>query len=324
VPAEEAMRALLVLTFSAIATIGVLATSLGRVDAAPGPGGLDFAAPLFVTSVTPARNRATLPDLSDPGLNNVITVKFSTYPRSGDLLDDGNGVNGLGRKVSFLDQAFKLVRATASLRRNFLTIDPFSIQQVVLPVGRYTLTFNSSIRSMGGRLLNDGRADLKTSFTVGHGRFPVVLVRVSPRHGQTDVGLRRAVVASFDVPIDPLTAFEAVRLEDRSTDPPTPIHALVTVERHGFDVVVNAESPGFAPGAEIVLVIAGRGTATDESAVVLKTEDGIEFKRDWGPRWYSFSDSPTLFHSALGEFDDVAGEFTMTFRTRDATAGSRR
>jgi hypothetical protein len=103
-----------------------------------------------------------------------------------------------------------------------------------------------------------------------------------------------------------------------------PLHALVTVERRGLDVVVQAESPGFAPSAEIALVISGRGTATGESSVVLKSEDGVEFKRDRGPWWTADAEVPTLFHSELGDFDDVTGEFTMTFRARDAASGGRR
>jgi hypothetical protein len=191
-------------------------------------------------------------------------------------------------------------------------------------VGRYSITLKSSVRSVRGRLLNDGRADFRTSFTVGSGSFPVVLVKVSPRHGQSNVGLRREIVATFDVPLDPVTAFQSVRLEDRSTIPPTPVEALVTLERRGFDVVVHPSAPGNPPGTELTLVIAGRGTATGETATVLTSADGIEFKRDWGPRWNADPEVPTLFHSALGDFDDVTGEFTMTFRTRDASAGSGR
>ena len=308
------MRFLVVTSLAALATAGVFATSFTGVRA----GGLDPSGPLFVTSVTPARNQETLPDLSDPGLNNEVTVRFSTYVRAGDLLDEGNAVNGLSRKVALVDQAFAPISGSATATRNFLRIDPFTYQRPTLPVGRYTLTLKPSIRSVGGRQLNDGRAAFKTSFHIGWGMFPVVLVRVTPRDAQTGVGLRRAVVATFDVPVDPVSALDSVRLEDRSTEPPTPIHALVTVERRGLDVVLHAESPGFAPGAEIALVVAGRGTATAEGAAVLRSADGIEFKRDWGPRWTADPDVPTLFHSELGDFDDVTGEFATTFRTRDA------
>jgi hypothetical protein len=310
------MRQLLVTALMALGSMGVFSVSLDGAGAAAAPRVLDREAPLFVTSVKPARNQETLPDLSDPGLNTRIEVRFSTYPRARDLVDDPSFPSGLSRKVAFLDQAFAPVHAMASVRRNFLFIDPFDLQHQLLRQGRYTLTIKPSVRSWGGKALNEGRGSFTTRFSVGSWRLPFVLVRVSPRDGQTDVGLRRTVVASFDRPVDPLTAFESVRLEDRSTQPPTPIDALVTLEREGLDVVVVPGSPGYAAGAEIALVISGRGTATQ--GTVLATEDGVEFTRDWGPRWTADADVPTFFHSELGDFDDVTGEFTMTFRTKDA------
>jgi hypothetical protein len=307
------MRRLLASALVAIATVGVFAASERELGAAY--GGLDPAAPLRVTSVSPDRNQTVLPDLSDPGLSNVIRVRFSTYPRAGDVIDEGNGVNGLSTKCVFRDQAFAPVRATSTLRRNVLMIDPFSAQQPVIGIGIYTLSFKASIRSVRGRLLNEGAAGFTTRFSVGSGWFPIVLAGVSPRDGQTGVGLRRDIVATFDVPVEPESAWESVRLEDRSTTPPTPIDALVTVERRGLDVVVHPAYPGLPPGAEIALVIRGRGTATE--GTVLRSADGIEFKRDWGPRWWPVdTEDATRFLSDLGGFDDVTGEFTMTFRTR--------
>lgn len=309
------MRRIILTALFTLATIGVVAASTDHVRASDTP---DLDGPLFVTSMTPARNQETSSDLSDPGLNNQITVRFSTYLRASDVLDESNGVNGLSRKCAFLDQAFAPVRATALVRRNVLVINPLIVTQPVLPIGRYTVSLKPSIRSARGRLLNEGRVGFTTKFSVGSWQFPVVLLRVSPRDGQTDVGLRRTVVATFDRPMDVLSAEQSVRIEDRSTDPPTPIDALVTVDRNGYDVVVIPSPPGFAPGATIALVIQGRGTAND--APVLTTKDGIEFKRDWGPRWWSLEESPTLFHSELGVYDDATGEFTATFTTRAGTA----
>ena len=309
------MRRLLLTSVAALATVLGLAASIGAVRAAPSGGDLGPDARFYVTSVSPARNQETMPDLSDPGLNTQIWVKFSAYPRAADLLDEQNLVNGLSRRCAFLDQAFAPVHAASSVTRNLLRIDPFDARHAVLPVGRYSITLKSSIRSARGRLLNDGRGGFATRFSVGSGYFPVVLSRVTPRDGQTDVGPRRNVIASFDVALDPETAWQAVRLEDRSTEPPTPIDALVTLDRGGMDVVVVVASPGFAPGAEVALVIQGRGSATE--GVVLKSADGIEFKRDWGPRWTADAVTPTLFHSALGDYDDATGTFTMTFRARD-------
>ena len=311
------MQRLVVTSLIALATFGVLAASLRGAEAASQWAGLDPSAALIVTSVTPFRNQETLPDLSDPGLSTRIRVKFSTIPRTRDLLDDTNLVNGLSRKCAFLDQAFAHVAATATLRKNVLVIDPFTAQQPVLKRGIYSLRFKSSIRSVRGRLLNEGRRDFSTRFSVGSWQLPLVLGRVVPEYRELGVGLRRTVVASFDVPIDLESAEQSVRIEDRSTEPATPIDALVTLERDGRDIVVLPGYPGLPAGAEIALVIRGRGTATD--GTVLKSADGVEFKRDWGPRWAADAEAPTLFYSELGVFDDVTGEFTMTFRTRDAS-----
>lgn len=308
------MRRLLLTSLSALATAGVLAASLSGALAASRWGGLNPDAALVVTSMTPWRNQETLPDLADPGLNNQIRVRFSTIPRARDLLDDTNLVNGLSRKCAFLDQAFAPVPAGAFLNRNNLVIDPFSVQQPVLSQGIYYLRLKSSIRSVRGRRLNDGRADFNTRFSVGTVGYHVVLLGVAPDDEQDDVGLRRTVVASFDVPLDLATALGSVRLENRSTTPATPIDALVTLEREGRDVVLLPSHPGLPPNAEIALVVRGRGTATE--GTVLKSVTGVEFTRDWGPRWTADPEVPTLFHSELGDSDDLTGEFTATFRTR--------
>jgi len=185
----------------ALGTIGVLAVSQSSVRAEPKASGLDPDRALFVTLVSPSRNRHTLPDLSDPGLNNVITVRFSTFVTKSDVVDDQTQPNGLSRKCEFRDQTLATVPAEASVFRNTLTINPFSSPQrpPVLAIGRYTLTLKPSIRSARGRMLNDGVAAFTTTFYVGSGTaFAPVLRRVAPFDGQTGVGLHRAVVATFE------------------------------------------------------------------------------------------------------------------------------
>ena len=312
------MRRLIVTALTALATLVAHVASWDAVQAVAGAHPLDPAAAFLVTSVSPSRNQETLPDLSDPGLNTRILVRFSTYPRVRDLLDETNLVNGLSRKVSFLDQAFSPVHASAHVISNRLIVDPFDEQHHLLPIGRYSLTLKPSVRSIRGRRLNEGRAGFTTRFSVGSFRLPLVLVGVSPGEGERDVGLRSTVVASFDVPLDLMSAKSSVRLEDRSTTPPTPIDALVTLERGGLDVVVVPGTPGLPPGADIALVISGRGASTDPT--VLTSADGVEFTRDWGPRWFADVETPGLFRSVLGDFYEVTGEFTATFRTKDATA----
>jgi hypothetical protein len=316
------MNRLIVSGCVALAVVAAFAVWLSGVQAGPKAAGPDPDAALVVTMVTPTRNQHTLPDLSDPGLNNVITVRFSTFVDPRDVVDASTVPNGLGRKCDFHDQRLAPVRVSVSVRRNFLTLDPFSVTRPVLPPGRYTLTLKPTIRSLRGRMLNDGRGAFTTTFYVGSGTaFAPVLRRVSPNAGRTGVGLHRAIVATFDEPIAPVSAAWGVRLEDRSTSPATPIFARIRVSRRGLDVVVTPEAvAGYPPRTELTLVLPGRGTSTDPSARLLTAEVGHEFTRDLGPSWTIDPTVPTLFHSKSGDFDEVTGEFTTTFRTRGAAA----
>lgn len=313
------MRHLILTGTVALGTLGALSFLQGVAQARPKAAGPDRA--LVVTLVMPTLGQEALPDLSDPGLNNRITVRFSAWVNPRDLLDETNTVNGLGEKCDLRGPASATTPGSAFLRRNVLSIDPFGPTQPVLAPGQYTLTLGSTIRSVHGRLLNEGRADFSTTFLVGTDVYPPVLREVSPHAGESDVGTRRAAVVSFDEPIDRASAEASIRLEDRSTDPATPIAARIRLARRGFDVIVAPRSrAGLPADADVTLVIAGRGTATDPSAALLKDTDGNAFTRDPGQRWTADPVVPTLFHSANGDFDDVTGEFTTTFRTRGAGA----
>jgi hypothetical protein len=312
------MRRLLLAGCVAIATVGVFAASERAAHAGPKSGGLDPEARFFVTSVTPERDRHVMPDLSDPGVNNVIVVRFSTYPDVRDLVDvDGNFRNGLGAKCGLADNTLAIVPASASVYRNILTINPFSATRPVLAQGRYTLTFKSSVRSGGGRLLNDGAAGFVTRFSIGAGTYPPVLLRASPRAGESGVGPRRALVATFDEPLDEASAVASVHVEDRGVVPPAPVAARVRLARRGRALVVTPSArSGWPRGAELALVIAGQGSSTDGSAALLKETGGRAFTRDRGLGWIFDPFVPALYHSRYGDFDDVTGLFTLTFRTR--------
>jgi len=196
-------------------------------------------------------------------------------------------------------------------------VDPFSAARPVLPQGRYTLTLNPSIRSAHGRRLNGGHAAFSTTFLIGTGTYAPVLLRVSPRAGKTGVAPRQALVATFDESIDAASAAAAIRLEDRSTSPPELLPVRIKTARRGTVVVVAPAARSSWPrGADVALVVAGEGASTDASSALLKETGGHAFKRDVGPQWTADASSPTLFHSANGDYDEVAGEFTTTFHTR--------
>jgi hypothetical protein len=295
---------------AALGTAGALVASAGE-SAARAP--IDPDGPLVVRSTSPARDQPVLPDLSDPGLNNRITVRLSAFPVRRDVVDESGD---LSAKCRLLGPDLEEIRPLAAdLRRNVLVIEPLGTQRPVLAQGRYTLVLDSSIRSTAGRRLNDGRAEHRLTFSVGVA--PPVLRRVAPRAGRTDVAPRRPLVASFDLAMLPASLEGAVRVEDRSTDPATPVPVRTRLARRGRDLVVQAESrDGFPAGADLALVLAGQGTATDPQAPALRSLRGAAFVFDGGLHWRPDLDVPDLAHSNLGDFDLARGEFTMTFRTR--------
>jgi hypothetical protein len=89
-------------------------------------------------------------------------------------------------------------------------------------------------------------------------------------------------------------------------------------------VVTPNTSFGYPSRAGVTLVIAGQGSSTDASAPVLTDTNGHKFTRDAGVQWVADATVPTLFHSVNGDFDDVTGLFSMTFRTRVAARSARR
>jgi len=309
------MKRFVVVVGIALGAVGCFA--LSSLDAHAGPkgygGGADHA--LFVTFVTPSRNQHMLPDLSDPGANNRITVRFSAVLDPHGVVDEQGG---LGAKCVLRDQTLAEVPAAASVSYSTLSIDPFSASRPVLPQGRYTLTLSSSVRSAAGRRLNDGARAYSTTFYVGsETAFAPALLRTSPKAGATRVAARRAVVATFDERIDLASALGAIRLEDRGTVPPTSIPARIKLARRGFAVVVApAARTRYPQRSDVALVIAGQGSATDPSARALKEVEGHKFTRDRGPSWSVDASVPSLFHSVNGDFDDETGEFTLAFRTR--------
>jgi len=123
---------------------------------------------LIVTLVTPTVNQEVLPDLGDPGLNNVITVRFSAPIRPRDFISTTNVFNRLTPSVEFLNSSFERLAGDPVVTRNIFRFDPRTMDNGgVLPNGQYTLNIKSSVRSRKGKLLNQGLKDFTTTFSVG-------------------------------------------------------------------------------------------------------------------------------------------------------------
>jgi len=280
---------------------------------------------LFVTLVTPTVNQEVLPDLSDPGLNNVITMRFSSILNPRDVIDPQNVVNQLNPKVEFFDSTFARLPGTPSVRRNVFTFDPFSATTPVLPQGQFTLNMKSSLRNTRGRLLNNGAADYSTTFTVGTDIYPPVLRRITPINGQTGIGLLQPIVATFNEPIDPASLASTITVFDSSTNPPTVIIGVgggtgLSLARGGFDVVFTPDPCFGYPGkTTISFNIQGFNPsprATTKVATTLTDVFKNKFTRDASLAWTVDATNQDLYHSPLGDYDEFTGLYTLRFQTK--------
>jgi YVTN family beta-propeller protein len=324
----------------ALGTIGAIAAAGSAASVARAgtkSSGTD-ARNLIVTLVTPTVNQEVLPDLSDPGLNNVITVRFSSPLNSHDIIDPQNVVNQLNPKCEFFDATFARLPGTPLVRSNVFTFDPFSTTTPVLPQGQFTLNMKSSIRNTRGRLLNNGAGDYSTTFTVGTDVYPPVLRKISPLNGQQGIGLLQPIVATFNEPIAAASLASTITVFDSSTNPPTAIAGVggtgLKLARGGFDVVFTPD-PCFGYPAKTTIAFNIQGynsspAAATKVSTTLTDEFKNKFTRDSGLQWTADPTAvipvtvpPTpgqgtsyLWHSPLGDYDDVTGLYTMRFQTK--------
>ena len=314
----------------ALATVGVVMAS--QVDAeANRRNRFRGTKDLVVTLATPTTNQEVLTDLSDPGLNNRITVRFSTALRRKDIIDNQNPFNRLTAKAEFFDSGFNRLPGEPRVRGNKFTFNPLGdFNDFTLANGQYTLNMKRSIRSRGGRPLNKGQRDFTTTFSVGTDRYPPVLRKISPINGQQNIGLNQRIVATFNEPIDPSSVISTITVQDASTNPPTLIPALgggtgITLERDGFDIVFTPDPCfGYPPLSSIQMIIQGLvdpipAPATPPTQPASVTDVfGNLFARDSGGQWQP---DPTIlgqFNSPNGVYNQNTGQFTMTFLSRGA------
>ena len=319
------MHRIAVVFCSALGSAGILAAAATGVRAgATKTGGLNERY-LAVTLVTPTINQQTLSDLSDPGLNNTITVRFSSEVNPRDFIDNQNVVNGLTPKVEFLNSTFARLPGTPSVRRNVFTFSPLSASVPALPPGQYTLNLRSSIRNLRGHLLNQGAGDFTTTFSVETDLYPPVLRSISPIDGENGIGLNQKIIATFNEPIDAGSIAAAIAVQDASTNPPTPIPGAggtgLKLERGGFDVVFSPDPCfGYPAKTNIQFIVQGQSTATTSLATLT---DVFQNKFTLDPsiaspslRWSADPTIAGLYHSPLGVYDTSSGQFKMTFQTK--------
>jgi hypothetical protein len=287
-----------------------------------------FTKDIVVTLYTPTLNQEVLSDLSDPGLNGRITVRFSSPPRKRDIIDNQNPFNRLTTKVEFFDSTFQRLPGEPRVRKNVFTFVPFIETQPVLPIGQYTLNVKRSVRNNRGRLLNNGVADFTTTFSVGTDVHNPVLRRLSPVHRQTAIGLGQKIRATFNEPIDLSSLIATILVQDGTTNPPTAIPGAggtgISIERNGFDVVFTPDPCfGYPPKTLITFQMQGEndpgyGTATPgqpSNTSPVTDVFGNGFRLDSGLQW-SENLAAGVFESPNGVYDLATGQFRMEFETK--------
>lgn len=321
------------------ALVVVGAAVAGASDARAGSGASRAAksnADLVVTLITPTTNQEVLPDLSDPGLNNVITVRFSAPIQQRSFISNTNVFNRLTASVEFLNSAFDRLPGTPVVQGNVFRFDPRTpTNGGVLANGQYTLNIKSAVRSTNGKLLNQGLKDFTSTFSVGTDIFPPVLRKISPIHGQTNIGLSQKIVATFNEPINPSSLLTTVTVNDVGTSPPTPIlgpngSTGITTDRNGFDVVFTPDPCfGYPPRSTIQFQMQGAGIVVPPGTPPTGCTPGVfagvsdyfgnQFTRDAGLQWTkdpTTTGASTTYASPNGRFTDCTGVFTMQFQTR--------
>ena len=174
----------LAITLVFVAGCGGGGGSSGGTDNDSGTRDVD----LIVQRVLPTNGQEVANDLVDVG--GQIEVKFSSGLASGTVLDSNNQFNGLTAFVNILDSAFQRVPGTPTINYgpggdgNVLTFVPSG---GVLPNGQYTVTCARAVKSKDGKLLNNGRFDHRSSFTVGTDTYKPVIRNTFPVPDQKEV-----------------------------------------------------------------------------------------------------------------------------------------
>jgi hypothetical protein len=154
-----------------------------------------------------------------------------------------------------------------------------------------------------------------------------VLRKIVPIQGQTNIGLLQPIVATMNEPISQNNLATTVLVRDASTNPPTAIPGVggtgVTLARGGFDIVFTPDPCfGYPPKTNIEFIIQGTNRPDSPpinvTPVTTTVEDMFQnkFGRDRTLRWQLDPVVQNLFHSQLGSYDEITGQYKMTFQTK--------
>jgi YVTN family beta-propeller protein len=220
---------------------------------------------LVVRSITPTNRQEVNGDLSDPGLEGVVTVNFSEGLDRSYFLDPANAFNGLTSDVNILNSAFERVRGTPEIVGDIDNVLVFW-PQGDLPNGQYTITVTRDVKDRNGDLLNQGQFDFRSSFTVGADLFKPKIRNTYPAPNQTDVDRQSQIIITFNESVSPATVTAStVTVTNATASPPVQVNGTIATARDDFEVVFTPDpaNPLPANATIVVQVIGGASGVAD-------------------------------------------------------------
>ncbi len=227
-----------------------------------GPGGDNSSSPdvatnLVVTQTLPTNQQEVLPDLADPGLQNVIRVYFSEVVMSATVIDPTNTFNYLTSDFNILNSAMERMEGVATLAdaNKVLVFQPAGN----LANGQYTVTVTRDVMNFQGGRLNLGTRDHHSSFTVGTDIYAPVLRNTFPAPNQKDVPKDSRIILTFNETLNRSTITNtSINIMDGSANPPVAIAGSLVMDIDAFEVTFTPAAGTLMPAnATIVVTING-------------------------------------------------------------------
>lgn len=214
---------------------------------------------LVVRWITPTNKQEVNPDLSDPELNGMLTVDFSSGLNPNDVLDPTNAYNGLTSDVNILDSAFQRVRGTPQIGGDIGNVLYFWPQGGTLANGQYTITVSRDVRGLNGRQLNSGLFDFRSSFTVGADIYKPKIRNTYPAPNQKDVDKFSDINITFNESLNPATVtLSTITVMNGSVNPPVAVNGTIKTARDDFEIVFTPDPANpMPPNATIVVTVYG-------------------------------------------------------------------
>ncbi len=268
---------------SRVLGVAILGAVLGAL-----PGGPVEGAPLSsdtcILALTPTNGQEVLPDLSDPGLDGVVTIllRHRLRPWQRRLLRRGSrgSFNGSGEPVSLLTH--DLTRAPAAIVLSPETRSLILVPERPLSEAQYTLTIDRRLL-WPSRRLQEWHRDIRTSFTVGPDVHPPRVREVTPAPNQMEVPPFTPVSIVFNESMDPKAVIlgRSVFVEYAGLGPPLPVEGTLTLGDDGFLVQFTPDPcVGLPPATRIRIRLFGAGNAeavADRVGNALEEDYAFEF-----------------------------------------------